>query len=101
MSEKVALKRELGLTEVTLSGVGIILGAGIYALIGKAAALAGNSVWLSFTLASLIAVFTGLSYAELSSMFPRASAEHEYTSNAFGKRLAFIIGWLKIGRAHV
>ena len=96
MKEKVALKRELGLTEVTLSGVGIILGAGIYALIGKATALSGNSVWLSFALASLIAVFTGLSYAELSSMFPRASAEYEYTSNAFGRRLAFIIGWLII-----
>ncbi len=96
MSEKVTLKRELGLTEVTLSGVGIILGAGIYALIGEGAALAGNSVWLSFALASLIAVFTGLSYAELSSMFPRASAEYEYTSNAFGRRLAFIIGWLII-----
>ncbi len=96
MSQKVALKRELGLLEVTLSGVGIILGAGIYALIGKATVLAGNSVWLSFGLASLIAVFTGLSYAELSSMFPKASAEYEYTSNAFGKRLAFIIGWLII-----
>ncbi len=96
MSEKAALKRELGIVEVTLSGVGIILGAGIYALIGKGAALAGNSVWLSFALASLIAVFTGLSYAELSSMFPKASAEYEYTSNAFGKRLAFIIGWLII-----
>ncbi|MCZ7380216.1 MAG: hypothetical protein O8C64_01365 [Candidatus Methanoperedens sp.] len=41
MSEKAELKRELGLTEVTLSGVGIILGAGIYALIGKATAFYG------------------------------------------------------------
>jgi APA family basic amino acid/polyamine antiporter len=96
MSDKVELKRELGLLEVTLSGIGIILGAGIYALIGKAAALAGNSVWLSFAIASLIAIFTGLSYAELSSMFPRASAEHEYVRNAFGKKLAFVIGWLII-----
>lgn len=96
MSKKVALKRELGLLEVTLSGVGIILGAGIYALIGKAAGLAGNSVWISFAISAFIAVFTGLSYAELSSMFPKASAEYEYTSNAFGKRLAFIIGWLII-----
>ncbi len=96
MSDKVELKRELGLLEVTLSGIGIILGAGIYALIGKAAALAGNSVWLSFAIASLIAVFTGLSYAELSSMFPKASAEHEYVRNAFGKKLAFVIGWLII-----
>ena len=96
MAPKIELKRELGLLEVTLSGVGIILGAGIYALIGKAAGLAGNTVWLSFGLASLIAVFTGLSYAELSSMFPRASAEYEYTSHAFGRRLAFIVGWLII-----
>lgn len=90
------LKRELGLLEVTLSGVGIILGAGIYALIGKASGLAGNSLWVSFGLSALIAVFTGLSYAELASMFPRASAEYEYVTNAFGKKLAFTIGWLII-----
>jgi APA family basic amino acid/polyamine antiporter len=94
MTSKVELKRELGLLEITLSGVGIILGAGIYALIGKAAGLAGNAVWISFALSALVAVFTGLSYAELSSMFPKASAEHEYTRSAFGMRLAFIIGWL-------
>lgn len=96
MSQKTELKRELGLLEVTLSGVGVILGAGIYALIGKAAGLAGNSVWLSFAISALIAVFTGLCYAELTSMFPKASAEYEYTLNAFGKKLAFIIGWLII-----
>lgn len=95
-SDRTGLKRDLGLFEVTLSGVGIILGAGIYALIGKAAELAGNSVWIAFALAALIAVFTGLSYAELSSIFPRASAEYEYTNRAFGKRLAFVIGWLII-----
>jgi len=95
-SGRTELKRDLGLFEVTLSGVGIILGAGIYALIGKAAELAGNSVWIAFALAALIAVFTGLSYAELSSIFPRASAEYEYTNRAFGKRLAFVIGWLII-----
>ena len=65
MSEKVKLKRELGLLEVTLSGVGIILGAGIYAFIGKASGLAGNSIWISFAISAFIAVFTGLSYAEL------------------------------------
>lgn len=96
MSQDAGLKRELGLFEVTLSGVGIILGAGIYALIGKAAGLAGNSVWISFAIAALIAVFSGLSYAELSSIFPKASAEYEYTSQAFGLRPAMIIGWLII-----
>ncbi len=96
MSQKVELKRELGLFEVTLSGVGIIVGAGIYALIGKAAGLAGNSVWLSFAISALIAVFTRLSYAELSSMFPKAGAEYVYALNAFGKRAAFVAGWLII-----
>lgn len=96
MSQKITLKRELGLLEATIAGVGVILGAGIYALIGQAAGLAGNSVWISFGLAALIAVFTGLSYAELSSMYPKASAEYEYTNNAFGTRLAFVIGWLII-----
>jgi APA family basic amino acid/polyamine antiporter len=96
MSQKIELKRELGLLEATLAGVGVILGAGIYALIGQAAGLAGNSVWISFGFASLIAIFTGLSYAELSSMYPKASAEYEYTNNAFGSKLAFVIGWLII-----
>ncbi|HSD58974.1 MAG TPA: amino acid permease [Methanotrichaceae archaeon] len=93
---KVELKRALGLWEVTLSGVGIILGAGIYALIGEAAGLAGNAVWMAFALSALVALLTGLSYAELSSMFPKASAEYEYTSQAFGRRPAFVIGWLII-----
>ena len=47
------LRRELTLKEVVLSGVGVILGAGIYALIGEAAGLAGNALWLSFFLFSL------------------------------------------------
>ena len=96
MQRKVQLRRTLGLFEVTLSGIGVILGAGIYALIGEAAGLAGNAVWISFALSAVVAVFTGLSYAELASMFPKASAEYEYTSQAFGPFPAFVIGWLII-----
>ncbi len=96
MADKGELLRELGLVTVTLSGVGIILGAGVYALIGQAAGLSGNAVWLAFALAALLAAFTGLSYAELSSMFPRAGAEYEYISSAFNNRLAFVISWLII-----
>jgi len=93
---KPKLERTLGLFEVVLSGVGIILGAGIYALIGKAAALGGNGIWLSFVIAAVVASFTGLSYAELSSMFPKSGADHVYTKSAFGKKIAFIIGWALI-----
>jgi len=94
--QKAGLKRVLGLFEVTLSGIGIILGAGIYALIGEAAGLAGNAVWISFAISALVALLTGLSYAELSSMFPKASAEYEYTAAAFSRRLGFVIGWMII-----
>jgi APA family basic amino acid/polyamine antiporter len=90
------LKRNLGLLEVTFSGLGIILGAGIYALIGQAASTSGNALWLSFLVASLVASFTALSYAELSSMYPRSSAEYEYVKNALGEKIAFTIGWLII-----
>jgi APA family basic amino acid/polyamine antiporter len=88
------LKRTLGLIETTFYGVGVILGAGIYALIGKAAGLAGNAVWAAFAIGAFIAAFTGLSYAELSSMFPKAGGEYVYTEKAFNKRLAFLVGWL-------
>ncbi len=91
-----SLKREISLWQATLTGIGLILGAGIYALIGKASAIAGNGVWISFALSALVAVFTGLSYAELSSVFPKAGAEYVYTKHAFGRKLAFVIGWLII-----
>ncbi|CAN5162192.1 APC family permease [soil metagenome] len=91
------LKKELNLFEVTLYGVGIILGAGIYALIGQGAGLTGNSLWLSFVIGAVVASFTGLSYAELATIFPRAAAEYLYVTKAFGSRLlAFLIGWLHL-----
>lgn len=90
------LKKALSLWEVTLIGVGIILGAGIYVLIGKAAGLAGNGLWLSFILAALVSSFTGLSYAELSSRFPKAGAEYVYIEKSFGRTLAWLVGWLII-----
>lgn len=89
------LKRQLGLFQTTMYGVGLILGAGIYVLIGEAANAAGNMIWVSFILSAVIAAFTGLSYAELASMYPKAAAEYVYVRNAFRNNfVAFIIGWL-------
>jgi APA family basic amino acid/polyamine antiporter len=76
-------------------GVGIILGAGIYALVGEAAGVAGNAVWMSFVIGAVVSIFTGLSYAELSAMYPKTAAEYVYVRKAYGNRfLAFLIGWL-------
>jgi len=91
------LKRAVGLFEATFFGVGIIIGAGIYALIGPAAGMTGNSLWISFLIGAIIASFTGLSYCELSTMFPKAAAEYVYTRRAFGSRfIAFLVGWLLV-----
>jgi len=95
--QKYKLKKELGLFQLTLYGVGIILGAGIYALIGEGAGIAGNALWLSFVIAAIIAAFTGLSYAELSSRYPKEAAEYNYTKKAFNRRsLSFMVGWIMI-----
>jgi len=91
----VKLKRELGLIETTLYGIGVILGAGVYALIAVGAGLAGNMLWLAFLISAVIAIFSGLSYAELSSMFSKEAAEYNYTKKAFNRELlSFIIGWV-------
>lgn len=89
-----ALKRCLGLWEIVIYGVGLILGAGIYVLIGAAAGIAGNMLWLAFLVAALVASFTALSYAELSALFPAAGAEFVFAREAFSSRaVAWITGF--------
>ncbi|MGY5148490.1 MAG: APC family permease [Candidatus Nitrosopumilus sp. bin_68KS] len=89
------LKRHMGLFHLTMYGVGLILGAGIYVLIGEAVGIAGDAVWIAFALGSIVALFAGFSYAELSSIFPKAAAEYVFIKNAFKNNFfAFIIGWL-------
>ena len=88
------LERALGFWELVATGVGIIVGAGIYVLIGSATAEAGSAVWLAFIMAAFLSATTGLSYCELASMFPRAGAEYEYTRQAFPAWVAFAVGWV-------
>jgi len=89
------LTRHMGLFHLTMYGVGLILGAGIYVLIGEAAGFAGNSMWISFLLGTIVAIFAGLSYAELSALYPKAAAEYTFVKNAFKNHFfGFIIGWL-------
>lgn len=81
-----SLKRTLGLPMLCFYGIGMILGAGIYSIIGKAAAQTGETLWLGFLVAGVSALLTALSYAELSTMFPKAGAEFVYLREAFKKR---------------
>lgn len=82
-----ALQRTLTFPFLFLYGIGMILGAGIYSVIGVAAADAGEGLWISFLLAGLIAMVTGLSYAELASLFPKAGAEYVYVRATMKKGL--------------
>jgi 2-polyprenyl-3-methyl-5-hydroxy-6-metoxy-1,4-benzoquinol methylase len=88
------LLRELSFADVVIAGIGTIIGAGIFAVLGVAAARAGNAIWISFCIAGIAAAFTALSYAEFASMFPRAGAEFDYISEAFGRKPGFISGLL-------
>lgn len=92
------LKRTLGLPALSFYGTGIIIGAGIYSIIGAATAEAGEAIWMSFLVSSAIALLTGLSYAELTTMYPEAGAEYVYLREAVPKApwLAFFTGFILV-----
>ncbi|MCX6798689.1 MAG: APC family permease [Candidatus Diapherotrites archaeon] len=91
------LTRSISLTEAVIYGLGIIIGAGVYALIGEAAGIAGNSMWISFVIAAVVASFTALSYCELSSLLPKNAAEYHYVKHAFNSEtLGFLVGWVAL-----
>lgn len=89
------LRRTLGLWALVAYGVGDILGAGIYALVGKIAGIAGTASWLAFAVALVVAALTALSYAELGSRYPRSGGESYFCQRAFrSPALALIVGWI-------
>ena len=89
------LKRSLGLPLLTLYGLGVTIGAGIYVLVGKVAGEAGVLAPVSFLIASVLAAFTGCSYAELGARFWQSAGEVIYVEAGFGKRwLAMSVGLL-------
>lgn len=91
------LKREAGLLQLVFYGVGNIIGAGIYVLAGSASGIAGSAVWLAFLAGAIIALFTGLSYAELAAMYPKDASEYTYLGKAYGNRfLSFITQWIML-----
>ena len=93
-SHETTLKRALSATNLTLLGIGAIIGAGIFVLTGTAAAnYAGPAIVLSFILAGLGCLFAGLCYAEFASMIPIAGSAYTYSYATLGEFIAWIIGW--------
>lgn len=96
-NEEPLLKRTISLPLVTFYGIGTILGAGIYVLVGKVAGEAGMATPFAFLLASLLAGFSAFSYAELSSRYPRSAGEAVYLHHAFGiQHFSLLMGMLII-----
>lgn len=93
--ERPELARTLSLTQLVLLGVGTIVGAGIYSVIGAVAGLAGRAMWASMLLAAVAAGLTALSYAELVSARHRAGAEYQFMRAAFPAwpLLAYLAGF--------
>jgi basic amino acid/polyamine antiporter, APA family len=98
-SSENSLKRVLGPVQITLLGIGAIIGAGIFATIGTAAAGdahrlgAGPGLMLSFVLAAVVCAFVALCYAEIAAMVPISGSAYTYSYATMGELIAWIIGW--------
>ena len=93
MKEKPSLKRDISLYLLVFYGLGNILGAGIYVLIGKISGISGMLTPFSFIIACIVVLFTALTYSELSSRFPYSAGEALYANEAFNsKYLSIFIG---------
>src|ERR1700694_3509644 len=88
-----SLKRTLGVCHLTALGVGSIIGAGIFVMVGLGAQYAGPGLTLSFVLSGLGCAFAGLCYAEFAAMIPLAGSAYTYAYATMGEFLAWIIGW--------
>jgi len=87
------LARHMGLGALIVYGVGDMLGAGIYGLIGKWAGTMGNAIWIAFLASMVAALLTGLSYASLGSRYPRAAGAAYITHRAFVRpMLSYVVG---------
>ena len=89
-----SLRRTLTASNLTLLGIGAIIGAGIFVLTGNAAALyAGPGVVMSMILAGVACGFAGLCYAEFAAMIPISGSAYTYPYVVLGELLAWIVGW--------
>jgi len=93
-SNAYGLKRHLGLLNLTLLGIGSVIGAGIFVLTGTAAQMhAGPAIVLSFILSAFGCLLAGLCYAEFAAMIPLSGSAYTYSYATMGEFIAWIIGW--------
>lgn len=92
-AEKKALKRQLGALQLTLLGIGAIIGTGIFVLTAEAGQKAGPGMMVAFVIAAVVCALAALAYAELASMVPVSGSAYTYTYAVLGEVLAWIVGW--------
>ncbi|MHB1946591.1 MAG: amino acid permease [Gammaproteobacteria bacterium] len=93
-TEAVSLRRCLSTLDLTLMGIGAIIGAGVFVLTGVAAATeAGPAITISYVISGLACLFSALAYAELAASIGGAGSAYTYSYMSFGELIAWIIGW--------
>lgn len=93
-SPHVELSRDLSLFDITMIGVGAMIGAGIFVLTGIAAGAAGPALILSFALNGIVTIFTAMVYAELGSAIPEAGGGYLWVKEGLPGPNAFLAGWM-------
>lgn len=88
------LARTLGLLDATSIGIGAIMGAGIFVILGLAAGMAGPAIFLSIIISAVAALLTALSYAELSTAIPKEGGVYSFAREAISPLAGFMTGWL-------
>src|SRR3954468_24999665 len=95
-AEKKSLKRSLGAFQLTLLGIGAVIGTGIFVLTATAAQKAGPGMMIGFIIAGAVCAVATLCYAELASMVPVAGSASTYSDAVMAEVLAWLIGWALI-----
>lgn len=95
-AEKKGLHRSLGAFQLTLLGIGAVIGTGIFVLTSEAAQKAGPGMMISFIIAGTVCALAALCYSELASMVPVAGSAYTYTYAVMGEMLAWMVGWALI-----
>jgi APA family basic amino acid/polyamine antiporter len=95
-AQKKGLHRTLGAFQLTMLGIGAVIGTGIFVLTSEAAQKAGPGMLLSFILAGFVCAVAALCYSELASMIPVAGSAYTYTYGVMGELLAWMVGWALI-----